>query len=304
MFVNKKKSIYTISCLFIIILCTTIIYKIPDIQTVSKRNGIKEQFSTNMPNKSEIKKLLKSLQPVDYTILANGKNGLSISADTAILRGFFYSNNDIVINGSNIKEASAYVSGNQVLINSSSPISVTKLEHCAEFKLPNWLKSFQRNSENYQKYTSAEIKKDSVFLQQNSIYTDYINIYSSSITFDTKLIVKNNITINTSQADTKNSSIIISESGNIEIYMDNLDYKGLLYAPNGAVTIHGKKLNFNGKIIAEHIKLNADSIVIEDNLPLDEMGLTYPVDEKELEKMKKNFNIKDNEEQTTEYFFY
>lgn len=112
MVLNKKKSIYTISCLFIIILYTTIICKIPDSQAVSKRNGIKEQFSTNMPNKSEIKKLLKSLQPVDYTILANGKNGLSILADTSILRGVFYSNNDIVINGSKINEASAYVSGN------------------------------------------------------------------------------------------------------------------------------------------------------------------------------------------------
>lgn len=86
--------------------------------------------------------------------------------------------------------------------------------------------------------------------------------------------------------------------------MDNLNYKGLLYAPNGAVIIHGKKLNFNGKIIAECVKLNADSIVIEDSVPLDKMGLTYPIDAKELEKMQKKINIKDEEEQITEFYFY
>lgn len=50
--------------------------------------------------------------------------------------------------------------------------------------------------------------------------------------------------------------------------------------------------------------MNADSIVIEDSVPLDKMGLTYPIDAKELEKMQKKINIKDEEEQITEFYFY
>ncbi len=71
-----------------------------------------------------------------------------------------------------------------------------------------------------------------------------------------------NITADKLQNDQNTKSVIGSKNGDISINLtEKMNYYGIIYAPNGKVTIHGSGV-LNGRIFAREIEIVSDSFVI------------------------------------------
>lgn len=266
----------------------------------SEEDKKEEDNSDSSQTNSDFKKMMKELKPVDYTILANGEGGLSLSSNTAVLDGFFYSKYDMLLKGKQQLDVQGLcASGGNIKIESNNPTVWGKQEKADEVVLPDWLKEYKKDAEDYKEFSdSVTIENETVLFNENRRYADNLKIDSPSIELNSRSIAKNDVLINTSNIETlkEQTAVIISEAGNIEINMSRMNYRGVLYAPNGTITLHGYELNFDGKIIAKNVIIDVDSIVIESYEPLEYLGLTYPISEKELEEIRKNFNLKDENE--------
>lgn len=266
----------------------------------SEEDKKEEDSSDSSQTNSDLKEMMKELKPVDYTILANGEGGLSLTSNTAVLDGFFYSKYDMLLKAKQQLDVQGLcASGGNIKIEANNPTVWGKQENADEVVFPDWLKEYNKEAKDYKEFSdSVTIENETVLLNENSRYADNLKIDSPSIELNSRSIAKNDVLINTSNIETQEeqTAVIISETGNIEINMSRMNYRGVLYAPNGTITLRGSELNFDGKIIAKSIIIDVDSIVIESYEPLDQLGLTYPISEKELEEIRKNFELKDENE--------
>jgi len=62
--------------------------------------------------------------------------------------------------------------------------------------------------------------------------------------------------------------ILYSEKGNVSVFADNININGIIYAPNGMEHIKGKNVTINGMIVADRIHIDADNVIINENLEL------------------------------------
>lgn len=71
-----------------------------------------------------------------------------------------------------------------------------------------------------------------------------------------------NIRIACSSFYSPESTIIYSKTGNIAIDCDNFDFKGIICAPDGNVSIKGKNVKLSGSIIGKNVTVKADTTEI------------------------------------------
>lgn len=222
----------------------------------------------------DYKKMMKELQPVDYTILTNGEGGLSLTANSAKLDGFFYSKYDMLLKGKQLDIQGLCASSGNVKIECNNQMVWGKQENANEIVFPDWLQEYKKEASGYKKFPNPVIlQNDIVSLDENSSYEDSLNIEAPSIVLNSKIIAKKDIVIHSSNIKTKedHTAVIVSESGNIDINMSRFHYQGVLYAPNGTITLRGSELNFDGKIIAKNVVIEVDSVQIESYISLDEL---------------------------------
>lgn len=99
------------------------------------------------------------------------------------------------------------------------------------------------------------------------------NIYSKDVYSASGGVVKVNHTIIAEQniylsGETVygENAILYSKNGNISINCNNLtDFKGIIYAPNGIVTLNGAMVNIEGTIIAKEIYVQANNFTVNKN---------------------------------------
>ena len=84
-----------------------------------------------------------------------------------------------------------------------------------------------------------------------------------------------NINAGKIENDSKAKSVISSRNGNITINIaKEMNYHGIIYAPNGKVTIHGEG-NIYGRIFAREIEVTSDSFMFEGrNIDIESFGFT------------------------------
>ena len=83
--------------------------------------------------------------------------------------------------------------------------------------------------------------------------------------------VKDHLRYNTTDFTSDKPIILASEKGDISIIArDNFDFTGIIYAPNGTVTITGKDIRLNGVILANRIYITGEKIEILNPMYLEE----------------------------------
>lgn len=96
-------------------------------------------------------------------------------------------------------------------------------------------------------------------------------------TLNSYLLVNGNIDITADKIinDKDAKSVIGSKFGNISINITKeMDYSGVIYAPNGKVTLHGGGI-FNGRIYAREIEIISDWLTINGkNIDVDKLGFS------------------------------
>lgn len=90
-------------------------------------------------------------------------------------------------------------------------------------------------------------------------------------TLDHSFKVKDHLRYNTTDFTSDKPIILASEEGDISIIArDNFDFTGIIYAPNGTVTITGKDIKLNGVILANRIYITGEKMEILNPMYLDE----------------------------------
>lgn len=89
---------------------------------------------------------------------------------------------------------------------------------------------------------------------------------------DKSLNVRKHLRYNTREFVTKKPVILTSEKGDISIIANKkFDFNGIIYAPNGTVTITGYDVKFNGIIIADKIFITGTNTDITNTIDLSKL---------------------------------
>ena len=89
---------------------------------------------------------------------------------------------------------------------------------------------------------------------------------------DKSLNVRKHLRYNTREFVTKKPVILTSEKGDISIIANKkFDFNGIIYAPNGTVTITGYDVKFNGIIIANKIFITGTNTEIINTVDLSKL---------------------------------
>lgn len=122
------------------------------------------------------------------------------------------------------------------------------------------------NDIDYTTTHSQSIHTDNCVVDTEYYYQAY-SCYSDSILWSGKMFAHDNINLNANELISGDNidQVIESETGSINIDCDIFDYKGLIYAPEGAVTINSSEVIFSGMIIADKVTINGLKISIKEN---------------------------------------
>lgn len=99
-------------------------------------------------------------------------------------------------------------------------------------------------------------RQDEVINIDNSIYSaDNIQINANNIQLKGIMVAENNIKFSATNIESTDFTILYSKKGNINIDFNLQYFKGIIYAPNGTVTINGTEANVDGYIYAEKVNI-------------------------------------------------
>ncbi|NLZ46028.1 MAG: hypothetical protein GX896_04985 [Clostridiales bacterium] len=152
----------------------------------------------------------------------------------------------------------------------------------AEF--PNELAKNIGNTENFiskiQTIQNAEGKNEDKYVLGESGNKPGAFILNSYLIADSDI----HIDVDYLSNSKNDKSVIASRNGNIIININSeIDFNGIIYAPNGRVTITGSG-KINGRIFAQDIEIISDSLVItNDGEDISHLGFTAPKDPKPTE---------------------
>ena len=114
-------------------------------------------------------------------------------------------------------------------------------------------------------YNGENVKKINTISEKN--YTGSDTIYSSescdinteTINYFGTLVAEDNIKINVNNG-LLSSTTLFSKNRNILISGKNIDFRGVIYAPNGNVEINCDEFHVEGKIICNELKINVKKL--------------------------------------------
>ena len=109
-------------------------------------------------------------------------------------------------------------------------------------------------------------------IENHTIIGNTCYVKHKKFMLDKSLIVRKHLRYNTREFVTKKPVILTSEKGDISIIANKrFDFNGIIYAPNGTVTITGYDVKFNGIIIANKIFITGTNTEITNTVDLSKL---------------------------------
>lgn len=110
-------------------------------------------------------------------------------------------------------------------------------------------------------------------IENSKIIGNTCYLKNDKFVLNKSLNVINDLRYNAKEFISEKPVVLTSEKGYISIIAsDKFDFKGVIYAPNGTVTITGGDVNFDGVIIANKIFITGTDTQIKNTLKLTELG--------------------------------
>ena len=187
-------------------------------------------------------------------LLSTNLASKNLTVDTNISSGGLLSVLSSNFNGNGIFNAKTYLKN--VIKQKTDNIN---LEENLEDRLSEYIKAYLPVTE------FKDIKNRTVI--GNTCYVKHKNFV-----LDKSLNVRKHLRYNTREFATKKPVILTSEKGDISIIANKkFDFNGIIYAPNGTVTITGYDVKFNGIIIANKIFITGSNTEITNTVDLSKL---------------------------------
>lgn len=99
----------------------------------------------------------------------------------------------------------------------------------------------------------------------DQLWINSFKIKADRVFANCTIITNSDFSIEANQFISENASYIYSQR-DLEITSSEIDFTGVLYAPNGTIELTSHELNFSGIIIAKDIIINSDIINLSENI--------------------------------------
>ncbi len=186
------------------------------------------------------------------------QNSLVISCNEANIDGDIYGRSGIQFQGTILNlDGTASSAGN--ISASGWKINIPEKQENAEpLTLPDFREQIRKDMESAEmleeltSYSSTEITVPTICNQTTGAWSNDVKLLAS-------LLSKGSISLNANTVTMGEDTpvVLCSETGNISIQATKVTGTGLIYAPEGTVTINVSEFNFQGTIIAKEIRVQA-----------------------------------------------
>lgn len=107
----------------------------------------------------------------------------------------------------------------------------------------------------------SKVDKDQQYVVDEPLYcTNEVKLEADTYVNNTVLASKNAISIKGKSLTSEGASVIYSNNGDIVIDCDRIDFTGIIYAPEGKVTIKSKNGVIKGCIIADEVSIHSNGV--------------------------------------------
>lgn len=193
-----------------------------------------------------------------YTLFATEE--LALSCNEAKINGDIYGADTIAFQGSSLQlDGTASTTG--VLSLAGGNMELTEQEEGIEAViLPDYIEAIRADMENSKpldeltSYNSTEITVPTICESTTGAWCQDVKIGASLLSRGSI-----NLNANTINCGTEEKVVLCSETGDISIQTTTFSGNGLIYAPNGTVTINVCDFRYTGTIVAKKIKLQMTS---------------------------------------------
>ena len=213
-------------------------------------------------------------EPFEYLMfaLSDDDGAITISADNVCLNG------NIGTNGTITTEVSDFFINGQ----------------CKEKAAEEKMFTFSREIETYFLPENDYVRHDVNIVLDAPVQTNGNIELDGNVKVQTHIIANNDISIEGDSLNATNAALI-AENGNIDITASSVDLSGLIYVPNGIITINSANVNLN------HAVILAEKIIIDCQY----LNANYSVDVAELLSfVKENTDVHDEKNENTSFIAY
>lgn len=191
-----------------------------------------------------------------YSLMATEK-GITVNSYFASITGDVFSNESIIYKGDDkLKIDGGLDCKNNVQDNISYADKISSTE------IPDYLDKLNNINYGVKCDSITEYCKGEVDLDNNMLVNGDLYIKDSILKGTGYINVTGNINYEPVSANEPYKAFICSQEKDIYINGTNINFNGVLYAPNGTVTIDAKYFSMEGTIIAKEIVFNGTQIII------------------------------------------
>lgn len=232
------------------------------------------------------------IQEYPYVLFTNSKAGsLSIETNQLTVNGDIHTNGKFVLSSNNTNVNGKISVTDEYILNCSNDIYDKLSSH-------NYISVIDIK----EKIMNTNFRSNcSFFVRPCILSSKNINITNNFFSYDTLLATGNlyasasvgsvdNMTFSGDIFEGNNTTLY-SEKGNIDLTYNTATLTGLIYAPNGKVTINCNDFQFNGVIIANEISIKGEKININYN---SDIAKIVGVDKEQETKKDIEFNLNGN----------
>lgn len=189
---------------------------------------------------------------------------LSLSGYLINICGNIYTGGNFLCQSSELNISGSLVSGGNVDV-STYLTGITDIrENVTGISMPVWEDDILANETNMDVLTSeALVSQDSLVNDGYYFSNDAIEINAASFGGRTIIVSEESITVNVDSFVGSEEVILYSRNGNITINGNHIEFNGLLYAPNGCISLNACDVIIQGSLVSDSFVFSGTTLNID-----------------------------------------
>jgi len=200
----------------------------------------------------------KSYLHLPYALFAN-ENEVQLYCSQADITGNIYGNETFKFQGSTLNLLGMASTTGKLSISGGTLHIAKKIENASQIELPDYMTEIVNNMkqtdtqlEETEKYNITNVTKPTICKSTTGAWCSNVNIFADFVSNESIFLNANVVVLGD-----KEPVVIAAQTGDITIQATKVSGNGLIYAPNGTVTINVCDFDYKGSIVAKKIQIQA-----------------------------------------------
>ncbi len=204
-----------------------------------------------------------------YTLFSGSSSDrLQINGNTYYIDGSSHTNDDFKANGSSLTITGICDAVGSISVNGSSMSIPHRRAYSDYIDLPDYSEQVREQAESAGNvyYTDMHYNGNSVNVENPICVDGEVHLNGNNINGCGAILAEEDIHINGNMINNSSSdAICLYSQEDIHVNGNDITISGILYAPNGEIKLNGNNINITGKVIANTISINGNTITITDD---------------------------------------